>query len=121
MEFRAKEYNRFQFTLELQQTPFFNVEEARTQLKVRHALWNSLKNWGELVEKWNKMPFDVIDVQDISEVSERYSKTVSSCEITLPEGATAVQELKKLVFRFKETMPIVVALGNRHLEKVHWD
>lgn len=26
-----------------------------------------------------------------------------------------------MVFQFKETMPIVVALGNKYLEKVHWD
>jgi hypothetical protein len=32
-----------------------------------------------------------------------------------------VQLLKQLVFDFRETMPIVEALGNRYLEKtVHW-
>lgn len=69
LEHKAAEYNRYQFTLDLQVTPFFNVEEARTQVNIRRALWHSLKNWGEMVEKWSKMPFKLIDVQDISDVS----------------------------------------------------
>ena len=81
---------------------------------MRKDLWHSLKNWGDLVEKWNKMSFNIIDVQQISEVSEKYSKTVSKCELTFTdvEDASAVRTLKKMVFKFKETMPIVVALGN---------
>jgi hypothetical protein len=31
-----------------------------------------------------------------------------------------VKELKKLVFDFRETMPIVEALGNHNLQEVHW-
>jgi hypothetical protein len=29
--------------------------------------------------------------------------------------------LKQIVYAFKDTMPIVEALGNRNLENVHWD
>ena len=36
------------------------------------------------------MPFGNINVRDITELSEKYSKTVSKCEINLPEGSTAV-------------------------------
>ena len=39
------------------------MEEARSQLNVRKDLWHSLKNWADLVEKWNKMSFNIIDVQ----------------------------------------------------------
>ena len=43
------------------------------------------------------------------------------CERNLPSGCTAVAKLKKLVFEFKEAMPIVEALGNINLNKEHWD
>lgn len=54
------------------------------------------------------------------EESAQHSKTVLVCERNLPPESTAVQRLKRLVFDFKETMPIVVALGNKHLKEVHW-
>ena len=123
LEHRAEEYHRYQVTLELQETEFHNVEEARIQLNVRKDLWHSLKNWGDLVEKWNKMPFNIIDVHQISDVSEKYSKIVSKCELTFTDvqDASAVKTLKKMVYEFKETMPIVVALGNHNLKVEHWE
>lgn len=36
-------------------------------------------------------------------------------------GASAVTELKTLVFDFRETMPIVEALGNKNLKNEHWE
>jgi dynein heavy chain len=42
------------------------------------------------------------------------------CERGLPDGSTAVAKLKQMVFEFKETMPIVVALGNKNLKSYHW-
>jgi dynein heavy chain, axonemal len=32
-----------------------------------------------------------------------------------------VKYLKDLVFEFKETMPIIEALGNKLLEDIHWE
>lgn len=43
------------------------------------------------------------------------------CEKNLPAGSSAVQELKKLVLAFKDTMPIVKALSNPNLVvEIHW-
>jgi len=37
------------------------------------------------------------------------------CEKNLPEGSSAVIELKRLVMTFKDTMPVVEALANTNL------
>lgn len=50
-----------------------------------------------------------------------YTKTVIQCERNLPPGSTAVAYLKTLVFDFRETMPIVEALGNKNLKEEHWE
>lgn len=42
------------------------------------------------------------------------------CERNLPLNSTAVKKLKQLVFDFRETMPIVEALGNRNMRQEHW-
>jgi dynein heavy chain len=69
---------------------------------------------------WRVSPFEEVHVDDILAQSARHSKIVLMCERNLPKESTAVQYLKKLVFDFKETMPIVEALGNKHLQEVHW-
>ena len=38
----------------------------------------------------------------------------------LPDNSTAVKKLRQKVFEFKETMPIVIALGNKNLQAHHW-
>lgn len=50
-----------------------------------------------------------------------YTKTVIQCERNLPVTSTAVAKLKSLVFDFRETMPIVEALGNKNLKDIHWE
>ena len=59
-------------------------------------------------------------METIQAESAKHAKTVLVCERNLPGGSTAVACLKKLVFDFKETMPIVAALGNKHLKEEHW-
>lgn len=57
----------------------------------------------------------------ILEQATLQAKIVLQCERNLPSGSSAVQHLKKLVFEFKETMPIVEALGNKYLQEIHWN
>jgi dynein heavy chain len=57
---------------------------------------------------------------DITLKSEYYTKIALQCERNQPKNSTAVQTLKKLVFDFRETIPIVEALGNKNLKVEHW-
>lgn len=75
-----------------------------------------------MTEKWKTSPFESIEVSEISEKADHFTKTVIQCERNIqPEGNSAVAMLKKLVFDFRETMPIVEALGNKNLKPEHWD
>jgi hypothetical protein len=112
---------RYQKMLDMGQAePFAAAEEARVHLGHVGRLWRSLAAWQANVRHWQGSAFEAIDVESILEESALHSKTVLVCERNLPAGSTAVQHLKRLVFDFQETMPIVVALGNKHLKDVHW-
>ena len=100
--------------------PFNNVEETKVLLQQRARLWTSISSWTKNVEKWQISPFEEVDVGYILEQAILQAKIVLQCERNLPAGSSAVQHLKKLVFEFKETMPIVEALGNKHLQEIHW-
>ena len=97
------------------------VEEVRVAMLYRVKLWKSLDEWGNvLVEKWRTAPFEHVDVGEITQKSEYYTKVALQCERNLPVGSSAVAKLKQLVFDFRETMPIVEALGNKNLKVEHW-
>lgn len=92
-------------------TQFHDVEEAKRKHIYRAKLWRALNDWTNLMHKWVTANFDDIDVEKISHIAEKFTKTTVQCERNLPTTSTAVKHLKKLVFDFKETMPIVRALG----------
>ena len=99
---------------------FNNVEDTKILVQWRVKLWNSIFSWRQNTEKWQVSRFDDVDVEDIREQATQQAKIVLQCERHLPAESSAVQYLKKLVFEFKETMPIVEALGSKHLKEVHW-
>lgn len=112
----------YQKTLDMKEiTRFDNVEDAVQKHKYRKLLWHAIRDWTNKVRKWEGMNFDDINVDDISAQAEQYTKTVIQCERNLPPDSSALNFLKKLVNEFKQTMPIVRALGNRNLLEVHWD
>ena len=63
----------------------------------------------------------MIEVSEISSKADLYTKIVNQCQRNLPQGSTAVEKLRKLVYDFRETMPIVEALGNKNLKPEHWE
>lgn len=61
----------------------------------RAKLWKALDEWGNvLVEKWRTAPFEKVDVSEITQKSEFYTKVALQCERNLPQGSSAVARLK---------------------------
>ena len=98
---------------------FESVENANQAYRSRRLLWTSLRDWTAMVDTWQEVVFDEIDVEEITRLSEEYDRKVMTCEARLA-GSSAVARLAKLVRDFKSTMPIVTALGNKKLKPYHW-
>mmetsp|Transcript_7541 Transcript_7541/g.6882 ORF Transcript_7541/g.6882 Transcript_7541/m.6882 type:complete len:220 (+) Transcript_7541:2375-3034(+) len=118
---KSKKIQDYQKTLEMDVTAFDYVEEARVAMMYRSKLWKALKQWKELINQWKNSLFEDINVDEISVKSDLFTKTAIQCERQLPSHSTAVKHLKEIVFDFRETMPIVQALGNIRLELSHWE
>jgi len=67
-------------------------------------------------EKWMKSIFDEIDVEQIKQYCDKYSRTISKCTKKLP-GNPVLDALKKLLVTFKDSMPVVIALSNKKLQE----
>lgn len=116
----SKKYQEWQVTLDMEVNQFVDVDEVRREVNDRISLWSAIKDWQDKVNSWINAPFDSIDTETISLEADKYTKTVIRCERGLPDGNSAVMHLKKKVFEFKDTMPIVNALGNKELQPDHW-
>ena len=83
-------------------------------------MWKSLKEWKQLIEEWTETKFTDINVQEIKQKGEYYSKIVAKCTKNMPTNPV-LEILKDLINEFKETMPVVVALRNKDLQDIHWN
>lgn len=88
---KSKDINEFQKTLDMDVSAFGYVEDTRVAMQYRSKLWRSLHEWGNvLVEKWRTAPFEKVDVSEITQKSEFYTKIALQCERNLPSNSTAV-------------------------------
>ena len=62
---------------------FNDVDSVYQNHNIRKLLWNSLKEWTELVDTWQSVVFDEIDVDEITRLSDEYNVKVNKCESRL--------------------------------------
>ena len=73
-----------------------------------------------LTAQWIDGKFTDINVAVIKREAEHYTKVVMRCVKNMPQNKV-LEKLKALVFDFKDTMPVVVALRNKDLKEYHWE
>jgi len=100
-------------------TRFENLENLRIDLNLRLSLWKSLQEWKELVAQWKVTAFSNIDAIVMKEKIEMYSKVVMKCSKNMPPNAV-MDELRVLVFEYRDTLPVVMAMRNSKLKESYW-
>lgn len=83
-------------------------------------MWVSRRDWKVLRAGWIDGKFMDINTEEIIKLAEQYTKQVQKCQKRLQQNPV-LTELATMVSEFKNTMPIVLALRNKHLEEYHWD
>ena len=72
-----------------------------------------------LSKEWSKLRFKEIQAEELQATTENYVKAVIKCEKGLPENKV-INFLKKLVWEFKNTIPVVISLRSTFLGTDHW-
>ena len=49
-------------------------------------MWRGLRDWQSLSEKWLMMKFEEINVEEIKQISDKYTKIVTKCVKKLPSN-----------------------------------
>lgn len=63
-----------------------------------------------------KSIFEEINVQEIKQYCDRYSRIVTKCTKKLPINPV-LDKFKRLLSTFKDAMPVVIALSNKKLQQ----
>ena len=117
----ADKYKSFEETLQVQPYSDFSViDDLRNEINLRLLLWKSKDEWSSLTQEYLALPFKQINAKEISQKAEYYTKAVYRIEKNLPEN-DVIHELKKMVYDFKDTMPVVTALRSNFLKDDHWN
>ena len=96
------------------------VFSASDYSRLLNQLWTSIKQRRQMIEEWSTQHFTEIDTDKITQESEKFAKIVIRCKSHFGADKPAVQWLSKIVYEFRETMPIVSALRNPQLKDRHW-
>ena len=83
-------------------------------------MWKSLIQWKELTKQWVDSQFMSINTDFIKLQADNYTRTVQKCTKVLPVNPV-LDLLRELVFDFRDTMPVVIALKNKNLKNYHWE
>lgn len=121
IEGRTDKFKGYEEILQVQEyADYSSVEELRNELNLRITLWKSREEWKSISEEWLSIPFRNINAKEISHKAEQYAKIIYRCEKNLPDNPV-VHDLKKAVYTFRDSMPIVTALRSQYLGEEHWE
>jgi dynein heavy chain len=116
----AERFNRYQDVLKVEQTPFEDVEELKTQFNLQAKLWRGIDSWEKLSTEWNTTQFGNVSVELIMKEVAQYNKLAVQAGKQL-EGNNVPEIWGETVKQFKNTLPVVQALRNKALLPRHWD
>lgn len=95
------------------------MRNLKEDLELRYLMWKSLTEWRSLTKSWIDGKFNEIDTEQIISKGEYFTNIIRKSQKKLPPNPI-LDELKEIVFDFKDTMPVVIALRNKNLKDHHW-
>ena len=114
----SKEYNVWEQTLGLTTSSFDNVKSLKQEIDMRLLMWKSLQEWKDMTVEWMTCKFKDINAEQIKNNATNYDNICKRCAKRIQPNPV-LDELRLLVFEFKESVPVVVALRNPRLTKDH--
>ena len=119
LEVSANKYRDYQKILGLEVSEFEDLRNLKEELELRLGIWKGLKDWLNMIEKWKNGRFSEINSEEIMTQADFYTNIVRRALKKLPPNPV-LDDLKSSVVRFKDAMPVIIALRNKNLKEYHW-
>ena len=113
----AKDYSYYENQFKLADlTEFDNIKQLETDIKARKMLWESLKEWDEIIDRSQNSLIKDIKQKEFERLSEHYYSNLKQCKKTIPPDNLLLRKLDDNIRNFTKTMRIVPWLNNKYLE-----
>ncbi|KAL4470156.1 hypothetical protein ABPG72_009081 [Tetrahymena utriculariae] len=119
-EDNMNKYIQYEEILAVQETANYEtLLSSREQLNLRLSMWKGILEFDALQKDWENLPFASINAKQIASQTEQYIRIVNRCKKNLPENKV-IDHLMNMVWKYKDTMPVVTALRSEYLTEDHW-
>lgn len=85
----GRKYNIYQEELQMDVTPFNNIEDLWKEFQINKRLWTNKKEWKDSLNKWRNTQFLEINTEEMATILEKVAKSAMLCakELELNEVA----------------------------------
>ncbi|XP_046489725.1 dynein axonemal heavy chain 6 [Neodiprion pinetum] len=115
----ANTYRNHQKAFKVEVTRFDMLEQVTNEVKLRTLLWETVDTWAAAVEEWHIVPFDTLNIDEMTSFTSRNVKNIAMLEKGLPPN-NIVPKLKEDVEVIKDKLPVIGFLRNPNLKTRHW-
>ncbi|XP_055843876.1 dynein axonemal heavy chain 6 [Episyrphus balteatus] len=116
---KAQEYRSYQKDFKIDVTRYDEMEHAFQEIRMRQNLWNSLEEWETSLELWQKLGYQNLNVENMSNLNAKILKSCIQFEKYLPPNEL-VPGLKTSAELFREKLPVLGYLRNPNLKTRHY-
>jgi len=116
----ARRIGKFQNIFKMQVSEFEDLKEVVEDVALKCSLWEGGREWDGYVDTWATSLFDQIDIAEMEEKVQRFSKMTFKLERGLPRNKV-VPRFKDKVDDYKNLLPVINALLNKSMKTRHWD
>ena len=120
MDGTAQRFQRYQEILRLQVSTFEALDDLKADVSLKLRMWIALRDWNLRTSTWSVTPFDQVDPDSLAAEVQSFLKVALQAERGLP-GSPVAAQLKELVTKFRNTLPVVSDLRCPALKRRHWD
>lgn len=75
----GRKYNIYQDELQMEVTPFINIEDLFKEFTINKRLWVSKKEWADSLKKWKVSQFMEINIEEMALIVEKIAKASMLC------------------------------------------
>lgn len=120
MKVKAGKLNSYEQVLELNKTRLPNIGTLTDDLVTRLLLWTASRDWDEYLSSLNTSEFRQINVEQVQQIAEKFSRNVAKCKKKIPMSNQKLQRLDSSIKDFCSVLPVIIALNNQLLDKAHF-
>jgi dynein heavy chain len=110
--------------LDMPETPFFQLDDAKKRLEPYEALWNLVRGFNQKQQMWMRGPVIKLDADvvaaEVEDMWKRSFKLAAKLKDGAPDPSAVAQMINRDLSSFKPQVPLLQILCHKGMRDRHW-